>query len=137
MRCLRTMQNNEKTNPNLLVIESDQATRSGMKRLLEMHGYIVNAVANENEAETVSLQREYDLILFDTNLPPPESFSAAHRVHQRPKLKHIPLLAISVHEHFGVSFSDPEIDQFSVVYVTDLNHFDDLEKLSACLLNKK
>lgn len=126
-----------KSRANLLVIEPDEATRKGMKSLLEMSGYCVNTAANEKEAEIAAVEKTFDLILLDTNLPPPESFSEAYKVHQSPNLRHIPLVAISVHNHFGVSLTDPETDKFSVAYVTDLQHFDDLEKLTACLLNKK
>lgn len=126
-----------KTGMTLLVIESDDATRAGMKRLLEMNGYCVNAVANENEAENAALQETFDLVLFDTNLPPPKSFSAAYRVQQRPKLRYIPLLAISVHDHSDISLKNPEVDRFSVSYFTNLTDFEELEKLTACLLSMK
>ncbi len=127
----------DRTNSILLVIEQNAATRSGMKRLLEMNGYAVTAVADEREAAFVAQQKSYDFILHDSNLPPPESFSAAYRVQQLPKLQHIPLLAISVHVNFGVSPADADADKFSVAYVTNLTHFDGLERLTACLLNKK
>lgn len=126
-----------KTETNLLVIEPDKATRSGMKRLLKMDGYSVNAVANENEAEIAARREIFDLILFDTNLPPPDSFSAAYKVHQSPKLRHIPLIAISVHKNFDVPLENPKVDRFSVAYFSDVSDFEELEELTASLLRLK
>lgn len=126
-----------KTETNLLIIEPDEATRSGMKRLLEMNGYSVSAAANEKEAEIAALQKTFDLILYDTNLPPPDSFSAAYKVHQNPKLRHISLIAISVHNHFGKLLENPDVDQFSVAYFSNISNFEELEFLTANLLNIK
>lgn len=126
-----------KTKAHLLIIEPDEATRSGIKNLLEMSGYSINTAANEKEAEIAAIEKIFDLILFDTNLPPPESFSAAYKVHQNPNLRHIPLVAISVHEHFRISLKKPEVDRFSVICFSYAYNFEELEKLTACLLNFK
>lgn len=126
-----------KRNKNLLVIETDDATRSGMKRLFEMNGYCVNAVANVKEAEYAASEETFDLILFDTNLPPPASFSAAYKVQQQLNLRKTPLIAISVHEHFDLSLKNPDVDSFAVSYLTNVNCFEELEKLTECLITEK
>jgi len=125
------------TNSVLLVIEPDAATRSGMKRLLESNGYQVTAVADERKAVAVAQQKDYDLILFDSNLPPPASFVAAHEIHRRTELKDTPLLLISVHEEFDVPLDNPNADKFTVAYIAGLSRFDELEKLIDCLMNRE
>lgn len=121
----------------LLVIEPDAATRSGMKRLLEMNGYKVVAVADDTEATVAARRQNCDLILFDSNLPPPESLAAAHKIHQQAELKNTPLLVISVHEKFNVPLDNPDADNFTVAYLADLSRFDELEKLVCCLRKPK
>ncbi len=128
---------NIEANSILLVIEPDAATRSGMKRLLEMNGYAVTAVADDAEATNVARQKNYDLILFDSYLPPPESLAAAYRIHQREELKNTPLLVISVHEKFAVPPNSPDADNFTVAYLTELSRFNQLEKLVDCLTFSK
>ena len=128
---------NKNTNSILLVIEPDAATRSGMKRLLEMNGYAVTAVADDAEATIAAHGKNYDLILFDSNLPPPESFAAAHRIRQRAALKNTPLLVISVHETFGAPLDNPDVDNFTVAYLADLSRFSELENLVDCLMRAK
>ena len=127
----------DKIEATLLVIEKDSATRRGMKRLLEMDGYRVRAVANEQEAVLAARRKSYDLILFDTDLPPPESFNAAYQIHQNSELQDIPIIAISVHKHFGVSPDSPAVDKFTVAYLANVYRFDELEKLADCLLKMK
>ncbi len=51
---MQPMRRENRTNSILLVIEQNAATRSGMKRLLEMNGYSVTAVADEHEAAFVA-----------------------------------------------------------------------------------
>jgi CheY-like chemotaxis protein len=121
-------------NSALLVIEPDAATRSGMTRLLEMNGYAVTAVADDAEATLLARRKSYDLILFDSYLPPPESLAAAHRIHERAELKDTPLLVISVHEKFGAPLDSPDADKFTVAFLTDLSRFDELEKLLGFLI---
>lgn len=134
---MQTARRESETDSILLVIERDTATRLGLKRLLEMNGYKVTAVADEREAAAVAERKKYDLILFDSNLPPPESFSAAQQLRQNAKLRDSPILIISVHEKFNVPLDDPEADKFTVAYVTNLSRFDELEKLINCLTSAK
>ena len=125
------------TNSVLLVIEPDAATRSGMKRLLEMNGYAVTAVADDAQATAAARRKNYDLILFDSYLPPPESLAAAHQIHQREELKNTPLLVISVHEKFSVPLNNTDADNFTVAYLADFSRFNELEKLVDCLMLSK
>ncbi len=134
---MQTARSENKVSSILLVIEPDVATRTGMKRLLEMNGYSVKAVADELEAAVVGNEKDYDLVVFDSNLPPPQSFAAAHQLHLLAELKNTPVLTISVHEKFDGPINDQDADKFTVVYMTDLSRFDELEKLIGCLSMRK
>ncbi len=127
----------ENANSILLVIEPDAATRTGMKRLLEMSGYTITAVADAAEATSAARDKNYDLILFDSNLPPPESLAAAHEIRQRRELKNTPVLVISVHERFGAPLDNPDVDNFTVAYLADFSRFNELEKIIASLTTTK
>lgn len=119
----------------ILVIESDSATRSGMKFLLEKYGYQVSAAIDEREFAAITPQQRYDLILFDAGLAPPESFLAAYRVSQQPELEGIPMIAISISPKSSLPFDHPDIDNFAVAYLSKISRFDQLEKLINCLLS--
>lgn len=134
---MQTARRENENNSILLVIERDTATRSGMKRLLEMNGYKVTAVADQREAAEAAARKKHDLILFDSNLPPSKSFSAAQILLQNAELRDSPLLVISVREKFNVPLDHPDADNFTVSYVTNLSRFDELEKLIDCLLPAK
>ncbi|MEJ7849510.1 MAG: response regulator [Pyrinomonadaceae bacterium] len=131
---MQTARREDKTNSILLVIEPDAATRLGMKRLLEMKGYEVTAVANEREAALIAAKENYDLILFDSYLPPPASFSAAHKLYQHTELENTPILVISVHGDLDIPLSDPDVDRFTIAFITNLEDFEGLERLTASLL---
>jgi len=131
---MQTAPRENKANSILLIIEPDAATRSGMQRLLEIKGYEVTAVADEREAAIIAAKKNYNLILFDSNLPPPASFSAAQRLHQYSELKNTPMLVISVNDKFDIPLNDPDVDRFTVAFITDLDDFEGLERLTASLL---
>ncbi len=129
------MSRRQEANSILLVVESNEEIRSGLKRLLEMSGYLVAAVANEQEAVEIAPREHPDLILMDANLPPPESLSAAHRLHQYAELHAVPLIVISVHQHAALSVvTNPELDDFTVGYITEMNCFNQVEDLISRLL---
>ncbi len=132
-----TARSNDTGKTILLVIEPDSATRSGMKRLLEMNGFVVTAVADEREAAIAARQIIFDLILVDSDLPPPASFAAAHRIHQLAELRNTPVLVISVHGKSNIGPRHLNADNFSVAYMTKVSRFDELEKLIDCLVTIK
>ncbi len=129
------MSQRQEANSILLVVESNEEIRSGMKRLLEMSGYRVAAVANEQEAVEVAPHEHPDLILLDASLPPPESLSAAHRLHQYAELHAVPLIVISVHRQAELSVTlNSQLDDFTVGYITEMSRFDQVADLIRRLL---
>ncbi len=131
------MRNGDERKSILLVIEPDSATRSGMKRLLEGNGFTVTAVRDESEAVSVAGRMTFDLILFDSDLPPPASYVLAHSIHQRAALRSTPLLVISVHGKSKFGEHHLDADKFSVAYISELSRFDELETLIDFMLKLK
>lgn len=123
---------------NLLLIEKDAETRSGIERFFKMSGYRVTSVAGEKEAlQLISEDGKQDLILFNTYCPPPESFALAYKLHQLPQFVQIPMVITSVHEHAFDALGDPGIDDFSVAYITEVSRLDELEHLMNCVQSFK
>lgn len=118
----------------ILVIESDKATRSGMQSLLEKYGYRAAVAVNEKAAAICASQQKFDLILFDSGLAAPESFIAAHKLSQHPQLSDVPMMVVSVHSNFSLPLDNPDIDNFTVAYLSNISRFDELEKLIGCLV---
>lgn len=129
--CARQPKN--RTERRLLVIEQDAATREGMKRLLEMNGYSVTTAADEREATRAAERGVFDLILLDSDLPPPQSLLFAYRVSREIGLKNTPLVVISVHERLRLANRHEE-DHFSVAFLTETAQFTGVEKLIDCLI---
>lgn len=122
--------------PAILVIESDKATRSGMQSLLEKYGYRVSVAVHEKAAAISASQQKFDLILFDSGLAPPESLVAAYKLTQQPELNNVPMMVMSVHSNFSVPLDSPDIDNFTVAYLSNISRFDELEKLIRCLMSE-
>ena len=106
-----------------------------MQSLLEKYGYRASVAVNEKSAAAIcAAQQKFDLILFDSGLAPPESFIAAHKLSQHPALTDIPMMVVSVHSNFSLPLDNPDIDNFTVAYLSNISRFDELEKLIACLV---
>lgn len=124
----------ENSSINLLIIEKDDDTRSGIDRFFRMSGYQVTSVANEQDAlKTAAEKGKQDLILYNTYLTPPQSFMAAYSLHCQPQLLRIPMIITSVHDHDLDSLDNPDIDDFTVGYITEVSRLDELEHLVECL----
>jgi response regulator RpfG family c-di-GMP phosphodiesterase len=118
---------------NLLLIEKDEETRTGIERFFKMSGYTVTAVAGEKNAVQAVSDNHQDLIVFNTYSAPPESFALAYALHQNPALNKIPMIITSVHDHEFESLGNPDADDFTVAYITEVSHLDHLERLIKCI----
>lgn len=122
---------------SLLVIERDAETRSGIARFFELSGYLVTAVAGEKEAVQAAQEDRQDLIVFNTYSAPPESFALAYRLHQQSSLAKIPIVITSVHDRSFSQLGDPESDDFTIAYITEVSRLDELEHLIKCVQSFK
>lgn len=122
---------------NILLIERDAETRSGIERFFKMSGYSVTAVAGEMDAVQAARADRQDLIVYNTYTAPPESFALAYQLHQRSELSKIPMVITSVHDRAFSQVSDPESDNFAVAYITEVSRLDELEHLIKCIQSFK
>lgn len=58
----------------LLVAESDGALGTFIQRSLENENYLVDAVVSGSEAQALTEQADYDLLIFDANAEPERAF---------------------------------------------------------------
>ncbi|NLE37101.1 MAG: response regulator transcription factor [Pirellulaceae bacterium] len=81
-------------NGRILTIEDDPAIRRGIVDALRFAGYDVLEAADGAQALEMALRREYDLLLLDLVLPPPDGFEILARLRRdRPTVPIIVLTA--------------------------------------------
>lgn len=118
----------------ILVIEDEEETRYGIKRLLTASGYHVDAVKNEEEAALATALRLSDLILISGSLHPVQAVAIATRMRERTGLgDEVPVVFFCVTSlgegvEAGVGFN---------VYLTWPDNFDQLRALLSRLLRKR
>ncbi len=122
------------TRLTILVAEDDEDNRFTLKLLLEMRGYHVLTVANGYEAIAVAEREQPDVILMDLRMPLLNGLAATRqlRQHVSPRLRRIPILALSAYDpaqHRAVAIAAGCND-----YVTKPIDYDRLEKLIETLL---
>jgi CheY-like chemotaxis protein len=122
------------TSPTILVAEDDEDNRFTLKLLLEMRGYRVLTVANGHDAIAVAEREQPDIILMDLRMPLLNGLAATRqlRQHVSPRLRRIPILALSAYDpaqHRAVAIAAGCND-----YVTKPIDYDRLEKLIETLL---
>jgi CheY-like chemotaxis protein len=117
--------------PVILVIEDDEETRYGIKRLLTATGYRVDTAKNEEEAVMKSSLHRPDLILMIPNLDAVRILPVARRIRERAGLDdQTPVVAFCVTNfdegaETGVGFN---------VYITWPDNFNQLRALLSRLL---
>lgn len=113
----------------LLVAEDDEDNRFTLKLLLEMRGYRVLTASNGLEAIGIAEREHPKLILMDLRMPLLNGLAATRqlRQHADPRLRQIPILALSAYDpaqHRAVAIAAGCND-----YVTKPIDYDRLEKL--------
>lgn len=78
--------------PRLLVVEDEEAIRTGLIDVLVFHGYEVEWADNGNDGLTKSLSGKYDLLLLDVMLPGADGFEICNRVREHDKEQAIIML---------------------------------------------
>lgn len=76
----------------LLIVEDEQAIRSGLVDLFVFHGYAVEAAGDGREGLRLALSGCYDLILLDVMLPGVNGFDICARVREQDREQPIILL---------------------------------------------
>lgn len=85
------------TTRTILVIEDYSDTRQLLSVLLRKNGYRVLEAEDGLEGFLKATGTKPDLIIMDLALPEMDGVEAARRIHDTPKLSHIPIIALSAY----------------------------------------
>ena len=87
--------------PRILYIEDTENNRILVKRRLEKNGFQVLAAENAEEGLARARAEMPDLILMDMGMPDIDGWSATRQLKADPKLKGIPVIAVTAHAMQG------------------------------------
>jgi len=79
----------------ILYVEDNAANRILVSQVLEGYGYTVVEAVDGLSGIKAAQQEEPDLILMDINIPGMDGYETATRIKSLPKLKHIPIIALT------------------------------------------
>lgn len=80
----------------ILLVENSRTARAVLMRMLESHGYQVDAVASGTEAISAILESNYGLVIMDVFLPQMNGYEAAQNIRALKSNKsNIPLIAFT------------------------------------------
>src|ERR1043165_7252809 len=84
----------------LLVVDDRDDNLLSIETILETSGYTIRK-ANSGRAALKILLKEHDftLILMDVQMPDLNGFETAALIYERDRLKHIPIIFITAHDH--------------------------------------
>jgi len=120
--------------PNLkiLVAEDHDMSRQLLKRLLEMRGYIVVAVANGREALREMEQQVFDLVLMDIHMPELDGIGTAAEIRRREQEgKAVPIIAMTAEsaESLGERYATSGITEYFAKPIKPDRLFELIEKV--------
>jgi CheY-like chemotaxis protein len=87
--------------PRILYIEDTENNRILVKRRLEKNGYQVLTADNAGEGLARARAEMPDLILMDMGMPEIDGWNATGQLKADPKLKSIPVIAVTAHAMQG------------------------------------
>src|SRR3954471_20764740 len=84
----------------ILVVDDREDNLFSIETILQRDGYTIRK-ANSGRAALKVLLKEYDftLILMDVQMPDLNGFETATLIYEREKLRHIPIIFITAHDH--------------------------------------
>jgi CheY-like chemotaxis protein len=118
----------------VLLVEDTEDNRFMMRRLLEMSGYRVVEATNGEDAVKLAEAESPGLILMDLSLPLIDGLAATRLIRKLPKLKKIPIIAVSAHD--TSDFLSEALDAGCNSYITKPIDFNELEQLIVRELGK-
>jgi CheY-like chemotaxis protein len=83
--------------PRILLVEDDDATRTGYAELLEVRGFIVDAVATALEAIHAIELAVPDVVVTDVTLPDGDGLALASQFREQRRTAHVPIIGITGH----------------------------------------
>jgi two-component system cell cycle response regulator DivK len=88
-------------NRKILLVEDNEMNRDMLKRRLERRGYHVLVAVDGRQGLEMAASESPDLILMDMSLPELDGWEAARRLKTDPRLRSIPLIALTAHAMSG------------------------------------
>ena len=79
----------------ILVVEDQEDNRQIVRDLLTNSGYEVIEALTGEEGINIAEVHIPDLILMDIQLPVIDGYEAARRIKEKPRLRHIPIIAVT------------------------------------------
>ena len=87
--------------PTVLYIDDTENNRILVTRRLEKKGYRVLTAENAGQGLTLAATALPDLILMDMGMPDIDGWSATRELKTDPRLRHIPVIALTAHAMQG------------------------------------
>jgi CheY-like chemotaxis protein len=81
----------------ILLVEDNELNRDMLSRRLQRRGYQVELAANGKEGLQMADTTSPDLILLDLSLPEMDGWEVLRHLKQHPKMKSIPVIALTAH----------------------------------------
>ena len=82
-------------NKTILVVEDQEDNRQILRDLLASAGFRMIEAHDGQQALTVARSERPDLILMDIQLPIVDGYEATRNIKRDPKLRHIPVIAVT------------------------------------------
>lgn len=82
----------------VLIVEDEQAIRTGLLDVFVYHGYEVEGAENGNDGLRLALSGQFDLILLDVMLPGMDGFEICNRIRQEDKEQPVIMLTAKTAE---------------------------------------
>jgi signal transduction histidine kinase len=84
----------------LLVVDDREDNLFSIETILDQDGYIITKATSGRAALKILLKEfDFTLILMDVQMPGLNGFETATMIYERDKLKHIPIIFITAHDH--------------------------------------
>ncbi len=82
-------------NKTVLVADDDVRNIFSLSKALEQHKMKVLTAMDGQEALSMAQENEVDLVLMDMMMPEMDGFEAISRIRRNPRLKHLPIIAVT------------------------------------------
>src|SRR5688572_26326528 len=90
----------QKSDIKILVVDDREDNLFSIETILDRDGYQIRKANSGRAALKVLLsEQDFTLILMDVQMPDMNGFETASLIYQREKLKHIPIIFITAHNH--------------------------------------
>lgn len=116
----------------VLVVEDSRDILQVLAETLWRGGYRVVTAINGAEAVDSARHARPHLIIMDLNMPIMDGLEAARRIHERPELSGIPIVAVTAYDTYGME--EAALEAGCVAYVRKPLDMEQMEKTVASLL---